>query len=51
MKTKLTLTLVTFCFTVWVNAQKPFKEIGLDSESVFWCWSYRKSYWEFNRWL
>lgn len=32
MKTKLTFTLVAFCFAVSVNAQKPFKELGLDDE-------------------
>lgn len=32
MKTKLTFTLVAFCFAISVNAQKPFKELGLDDE-------------------
>jgi hypothetical protein len=32
MKTKLTFTLAAFCFAVSVNAQKPFKELGLDDE-------------------
>ena len=32
MKTKLSFTLAAFCFAVSVNAQKPFKELGLDDE-------------------
>ena len=32
MKTKTTFTIVAFCLAVSANAQKPFKELGLDNE-------------------